>query len=72
MTDRKAPQVDRSSKPQASSYNQNGTYGDNKISHLSWANREERMTPVHGNVVSIDVMSLKKFNLKENIKKKTF
>ncbi|KAF3423965.1 hypothetical protein E2986_05418 [Frieseomelitta varia] len=50
LTDRKAPQVDRSSKPQVSSYNQNGAYSDNKISHLSWANREERMTPVHGNV----------------------
>ncbi|XP_071871769.1 ubiquitin carboxyl-terminal hydrolase 8 isoform X1 [Bombus fervidus] len=50
LTDRKAPQVDRSSKPQVSSYNHNGTYGDNKMSHLSWANREERMTPVHGSV----------------------
>ncbi|XP_006572431.2 ubiquitin carboxyl-terminal hydrolase 8 isoform X1 [Apis mellifera] len=50
LTDRKAPQIDRSSKPQVSSYNQNGTYGDNKVSHLSWANREERMTPVHGSV----------------------
>ncbi|CAL7938989.1 unnamed protein product [Xylocopa violacea] len=50
LKDRKAPQVDRSSKPQISPINQNGTYGDNKLSHLSWANREERMTPVHGSV----------------------
>ncbi|CAK9800857.1 Ubiquitin carboxyl-terminal hydrolase 8 [Anthophora quadrimaculata] len=49
LIDRKAPQVDRSSKPQTPSYSQNGTYGDNK-SHHSWANREERMTPVHGSV----------------------
>nr|XP_003703489.1 PREDICTED: ubiquitin carboxyl-terminal hydrolase 8-like isoform X1 [Megachile rotundata]XP_012141270.1 PREDICTED: ubiquitin carboxyl-terminal hydrolase 8-like isoform X1 [Megachile rotundata]XP_012141271.1 PREDICTED: ubiquitin carboxyl-terminal hydrolase 8-like isoform X1 [Megachile rotundata]XP_012141272.1 PREDICTED: ubiquitin carboxyl-terminal hydrolase 8-like isoform X1 [Megachile rotundata] len=50
LIDRKAPQIDRSSKPQVSSYNQNGTYTDNKTSHLNWANREERMTPVHGSV----------------------
>ncbi|KOC65313.1 Ubiquitin carboxyl-terminal hydrolase 8 [Habropoda laboriosa] len=50
LIDHKAPQVDRSSKPQTPLYNQNGTYGDNKMSHLSWANREERMTPVHGSV----------------------
>ncbi|OAD53212.1 Ubiquitin carboxyl-terminal hydrolase 8 [Eufriesea mexicana] len=49
LSDHKAPQVDRSSKPQIS-YNKNGTYTDNKMSHLSWANREERMTPVHGSV----------------------
>lgn len=66
MTDRKAPQIDRSSKPQVSSYNQNGTYGDNKVSHLSWANREERMTPVHGSVVSI--YSIQKLKKKEEIK----
>ncbi|XP_029038135.1 ubiquitin carboxyl-terminal hydrolase 8-like isoform X1 [Osmia bicornis bicornis] len=49
LIDRKAPQIDRSSKPQPSPY-QSGTYTDNKLSHLSWANREERMTPVHGSV----------------------
>lgn len=70
MTDRKAPQIDRSSKPQVSSYNQNGTYGDNKVSHLSWANREERMTPVHGSVVSIySIQKLKKKKEEIKIKK---
>ncbi|XP_054015597.1 ubiquitin carboxyl-terminal hydrolase 8-like isoform X1 [Hylaeus anthracinus] len=49
--DHKAPRVDRSSKPQVPSYNQNGSSGsDYKISHHSWANCEERMTPVHGSV----------------------
>ncbi|XP_076169965.1 ubiquitin carboxyl-terminal hydrolase 8 isoform X1 [Ptiloglossa arizonensis] len=51
LIDRKAPRVDRTSKPQIPSYNQNGSFAnDNKISHLSWANREERMTPIHGSV----------------------
>ena len=51
LIDRKAPKVDRTSKPQAPTYNQNGTLAsDNKLSHLSWANREERMIPVHGSV----------------------
>lgn len=50
LNDHKAPQVDRSSKPQVSPINQNGSYTENKVSHLTWANREERMTPVHGSV----------------------
>ncbi|XP_043250566.1 ubiquitin carboxyl-terminal hydrolase 8-like [Colletes gigas] len=51
LIDRKAPQVDRTSKPQAPTYSQNGSFStDNKMSHISWTNREERMTPVHGSV----------------------
>ncbi|XP_076644083.1 uncharacterized protein LOC143354148 [Halictus rubicundus] len=51
LIDRKAPRVDRTSKPQTPLQSQNGTLGnENKVSHVSWANREERMTPVHGSV----------------------
>lgn len=52
LGDRKAPRVDRSSKPQVSGCTQNGTVANEnvKVSHISWANREERMTPVHGSV----------------------
>ncbi|XP_076249368.1 uncharacterized protein LOC143188803 isoform X2 [Calliopsis andreniformis] len=50
LIDRKAPKVDRTSKPQVP-HNQNGTFvNENKLFPLSWANREERMTPVHGSV----------------------
>lgn len=54
MGDRKAPQIDRTSKP-FSPRNQNGLGIGNeniKVSPLSWGNREERMTPIHGTVVS--------------------
>ncbi|XP_078040551.1 ubiquitin carboxyl-terminal hydrolase 8 [Augochlora pura] len=50
LIDRKAPRVDRTSKPQIPLHNQNGLHANEKISHISWANREERMTPVHGSV----------------------
>ncbi|XP_076294142.1 ubiquitin carboxyl-terminal hydrolase 8 isoform X2 [Lasioglossum baleicum] len=51
LIDRKAPRVDRTSKPQTPLHSQNGSHGtENKVSHGSWANREERMTPVHGSV----------------------
>ena len=53
MGDRKAPQIDRTSKPHISPRNQNGIGNENiKVSSLSWGNREERMTPIHGTVVS--------------------
>lgn len=55
MGDRKAPQIDRTSKPHISPRNQNGLGIGNeniKVSPLSWGNREERMTPIHGTVVS--------------------
>lgn len=54
MGDRKAPQVDRTSKPHISPRKQNGSIGNEnvKVSPLSWGNREERMTPIHGSVVS--------------------
>ncbi|XP_015429538.1 PREDICTED: ubiquitin carboxyl-terminal hydrolase 8 [Dufourea novaeangliae] len=51
LIDRKAPRVDRTSKPQTPSQNQNGSLSnETKVSHVSWANREERMNPVHGSV----------------------
>jgi len=55
LGDRKAPQIDRTSKPHISPRNQNGLGIGNeniKVSPLSWGNREERMTPIHGTVVS--------------------
>ncbi|XP_011861580.1 PREDICTED: ubiquitin carboxyl-terminal hydrolase 8 [Vollenhovia emeryi] len=53
LGDRKAPQIDRTSKPHISPRNQNGLGIGNeniKVSPLSWGNREERMTPIHGTV----------------------
>lgn len=53
LGDRKAPQIDRTSKPHISPRNQNGLAIGNeniKVSSLSWGNREERMTPIHGTV----------------------
>ncbi|KYN02885.1 PREDICTED: ubiquitin carboxyl-terminal hydrolase 8-like [Cyphomyrmex costatus] len=51
LGDRKAPQIDRTSKPHISPRNQNGIGNENiKVSSLSWGNREERMTPIHGTV----------------------
>ncbi|CAL1681665.1 unnamed protein product [Lasius platythorax] len=52
LGDRKAPQVDRTSKPHISPRKQNGSIGNEnvKVSPLSWGNREERMTPIHGSV----------------------
>ncbi|XP_076376585.1 uncharacterized protein LOC117222149 isoform X2 [Megalopta genalis] len=50
LIDRKAPRVDRTSKPQIPLHSQNGLHSNEKVSHISWANREERMTPVHGSV----------------------
>ncbi|XP_014467880.1 PREDICTED: ubiquitin carboxyl-terminal hydrolase 8-like [Dinoponera quadriceps] len=51
LGDRKAPQVDRTSKPHISPRNQNGSIGNENVKvSLSWGNREERMTPIHGNV----------------------
>lgn len=52
LGDRKAPQVDRTSKPYISPRKQNGSIGNEnvKVSPLSWGNREERMTPIHGSV----------------------
>ncbi|KAG7197506.1 hypothetical protein KM043_007185 [Ampulex compressa] len=49
LGDRKAPHVDRTSKPRISASNRDDDEPP-KISHLSWRNREERMTPVHGTV----------------------
>ncbi|KAM0731384.1 Ubiquitin carboxyl-terminal hydrolase 8 [Formica fusca] len=52
LGDRKAPQVDRTSKPYISPRKQNGSIGNEnvKVSPLNWGNREERMTPIHGSV----------------------
>ncbi|KAL6255320.1 hypothetical protein P5V15_013660 [Pogonomyrmex californicus] len=53
LGDRKAPQIDRTSKPHISPRNQNGLGIGNeniKVSSLNWGNREERMTPIHGTV----------------------
>ncbi|EFN76019.1 Ubiquitin carboxyl-terminal hydrolase 8 [Harpegnathos saltator] len=51
LGDRKAPQVDRTSKPHISPRNQNGSIGNENVKvSLSWGNREERMTPIHGSV----------------------
>lgn len=53
LGDRKAPQIDRTSKPHISPRNQNGLGIGNeniKVSPLNWGNREERMTPIHGTV----------------------
>ncbi|XP_070523266.1 ubiquitin carboxyl-terminal hydrolase 8 isoform X3 [Cardiocondyla obscurior] len=53
LGERKAPQIDRTSKPHISPRNQNGLGIGNeniKVSLLSWGNREERMTPIHGTV----------------------
>ncbi|RLU22130.1 hypothetical protein DMN91_006510 [Ooceraea biroi] len=52
LGDRKAPRVDRTSKPRISPRNKNGSIGNEnvKVSPLSWGSREERMTPIHGSV----------------------
>lgn len=65
MRDHKAPEVDRSSKPQISSQYQHTRFNNetNRIQRFNWGSIEEKLTPIHGNVVS---------NLSLKLKKKSF
>ncbi|KAI4479124.1 hypothetical protein M0804_011263 [Polistes exclamans] len=52
MRDHKAPEVDRSSKPQISSQYQHSCFNNeiNRIQRFNWGSLEEKLTPIHGNV----------------------
>ncbi|KAF7413846.1 hypothetical protein HZH68_002335 [Vespula germanica] len=54
-SDHKAPEVDRSSKPQISSQYQHTRFNNetNRIQRFNWGSIEEKLTPIHGNVVAI-------------------
>lgn len=62
MRDHKAPEVDRSSKPQISSQYQHTRFNNetNRIQRFNWGSIEEKLTPIHGNVVSNLSFKLKK------------
>ncbi|XP_035723560.1 ubiquitin carboxyl-terminal hydrolase 8-like [Vespa mandarinia] len=52
MRDHKAPEVDRSSKPQISSQYQHTRFNNetNRLQRFNWGSIEEKLTPIHGNV----------------------
>ncbi|KAK2579898.1 hypothetical protein KPH14_007578 [Odynerus spinipes] len=52
IRDHKAPEVDRSSKPQISSqyHHSRFNYEINRVQHFNWGSLEEKLTPIHGNV----------------------
>lgn len=52
IRDHKAPEVDRSSKPQISSQYHHNRFNNeiNRIQRFNWGSLEEKLTPIHGNV----------------------